>query len=57
MKTDQQGALIGFLIGMTNLNKTELMLGELRVEKGFLGIEKCVQVIDKKISEYDILNL
>uniref|UniRef100_A0A914GZH6 Autophagy-related protein 2 n=1 Tax=Globodera rostochiensis TaxID=31243 RepID=A0A914GZH6_GLORO len=45
VKTDQQGALIGFLIGMANLNKTELTLKELRVEKGFLGIERCAQFV------------
>ncbi|KAL3071887.1 hypothetical protein niasHT_031078 [Heterodera trifolii] len=55
VKTDQQGALIGFLIGMANLNKTELTLKEMRIERGFLGIEKCAQFV---INEWvkDIMN-
>lgn len=43
VKTDQ-GALIGFLIGMMNLHRTELSLKNLHNEKGMLGLGKCVQV-------------
>lgn len=43
MKTDQ-GALIGLLIGLANLHRTELELKELHSERGMLGLGKCAQV-------------
>ncbi|CAD5224874.1 unnamed protein product [Bursaphelenchus xylophilus] len=42
VKTDQ-GAFLGFLIGMTNLKCTELTLKELRNDRGILGFNKCIQ--------------
>ena len=45
LKSEHQGPLIGFLMGMTTLKKTELVLKELHVEKGFLGFSRCAQVI------------
>lgn len=42
VKTDQ-GALLGLLIGMTNLKCTELRLKEVRNDRGILGFNKCVQ--------------
>uniref|UniRef100_A0A915ELE5 Autophagy-related protein 2 n=1 Tax=Ditylenchus dipsaci TaxID=166011 RepID=A0A915ELE5_9BILA len=42
VKTDQ-GALVGLLIGLANLHRTELVLKELHNPKGLLGFNKCVQ--------------
>ncbi|CAD5218348.1 unnamed protein product [Bursaphelenchus okinawaensis] len=42
VKTDQ-GAFLGFLIGMTSLKCTEITLKELKNDRGVLGFNKCVQ--------------
>ncbi|KAI1732177.1 autophagy-related protein 2 like protein B [Ditylenchus destructor] len=39
----EQGALVGLLIGLANLHRTELILKELHNEKGLLGFNKCLQ--------------
>jgi len=45
IRTDQQqSAFLSLLLGMTNMKKAELTLKEIRVEKGFLGARKCIQV-------------
>lgn len=43
IKSDQ-GALVGLLIGLSNLHRTEIMLKEVHNLKGMLGFGRCVQV-------------
>ncbi len=42
VKTDQ-GALLGLLIGLSQLHRTELLLKELHTRQGLLGPSRCVQ--------------